>query len=59
MNQKYGIIFALVGSIVLLSLNQVYGQENEVIVTIVKGSADAGSGENKYDGEKHLSQECD
>jgi nitrite reductase (NO-forming) len=24
-----------------------------VIVTIVKGSADAGSGENKYDGESH------
>ena len=30
-----------------------YGQENEVIVTIVKGSADGGSGENKYDGESH------
>jgi hypothetical protein len=41
MNQKYGIIFALVvGSIVLLSLNQVYGQGNEVIITIVKGSAE-------------------
>lgn len=49
------IIFGLlVGSIVLLSLNQVYGQENEEIVTIVKGSADAGSGENKYVGEKHI-----
>ena len=55
MKQKYGIIFALVvGSIVLLSLNQVYGQENEVIVTIMKGSADAGSGENKYEGEAHV-----
>jgi len=53
MKQKYGMIFSLVGSIVLLSLNQVYGQENEVIVTIVEGSADAGSGENKYDGESH------
>jgi plastocyanin len=56
LKQKFSIIFALVvGSIVLLSLNQVYAQENgnEVIVTIVKGSADAGSGENKYDGEKH------
>jgi len=54
MKQKFSIIFALVVSMmVLLSLNQVYGQENEVIVTIVKGSADAGSGENKYDGEKH------
>ena len=55
MKQKYGIIFALVvGSIVLLSLNQVYGQENEVIVTIMEGSADAGSGENKYEGEAHV-----
>jgi len=26
----------------------VYGQENEVNVTIVKGSGEAGSGENKY-----------
>jgi len=47
--QKFAIIFALVvGSIVLLSLNHVYGQENEVNVTIVKGSGEAGSGENKY-----------
>jgi plastocyanin len=38
----------VVGSIVLLSLNQVYGQGNEVTVTIVAGSADAGSGENRY-----------
>ena len=55
MKQKYGIIFALVvGSIVLLSLNQVYGQENEVIVTIMEGSADAGSGKNKHEGEAHV-----
>jgi plastocyanin len=31
----------------------VYGQENEVTITIVQGSADAGSGENKYEGEAH------
>ena len=49
MKEKFSIISALVvSSIVLVLLNQVYGQENEVIVTIVKGSADAGSGENKY-----------
>lgn len=50
------ILASIVGSIVLLSLNQVYGQENEneVIVTIVEGSADAGSGENKYEGEAHV-----
>lgn len=55
MEQKFSLIFALVvGSMVLVSLNQVYGQENEVIVTIMKGSADAGSGESKYDGEKHI-----
>ena len=54
MEQKFSLIFALVvGSMVLVSLNQVYGQENEVIVTIMKGSADVGSGESKYDGEKH------
>jgi plastocyanin len=54
MEQKFSLIFALVvGSMVLLSLNQVYGQENEVSVTIMKGSADAGSGENKYEGEAH------
>jgi plastocyanin len=54
MNQEFSIIFPLVvGSMVLLSLNQVYGQENELIVTITKGSADAGSGENKYEGEEH------
>ena len=54
MRQKFSIIFAsVVGSIVLLSLNQVYGQENEVTVTIMQGSGDAGSGENKYDGEAH------
>ncbi|HXV88995.1 MAG TPA: plastocyanin/azurin family copper-binding protein [Nitrososphaeraceae archaeon] len=50
---KFSMIFALVGSMVLLSLNQVYGQENEVIVTIMQGSADAGSCENKYQGEAH------
>ena len=34
MEQKHGVIVGLVvGSILLLSLNQVYGQENEVIVT--------------------------
>ena len=45
MKEKFSIISALVvSSIVLMSLKQVYGQENEVIVTIVKGSADAGSG---------------
>lgn len=39
MEQKYDIIVGLVmGSIVLLSLNQVYGQENEVIVTITDGA---------------------
>ena len=49
MKEKFSIISALVvSSIVLVSLNQVYGQENQVIVTIMKGSADAGSGENKY-----------
>jgi plastocyanin len=54
MEQKFSLIFALVvDSMVLLSLNQVYGQENEVSVTIMKGSADAGSGENKYEGEAH------
>ena len=54
MNQKFNVIFALViGVIGLLSLNQVYGQENEVIVTIVQGSAGTGSGENKYEGEAH------
>ena len=54
MKQKLWIMFAsAVGSMVLLSLNQVYGQENEVTVTIMSGSADAGSGENKYEGEAH------
>ena len=49
MKEKFSIISALVvSSIVLVSLNQVYGQENQVIVIIMKGSADAGSGENKY-----------
>ena len=37
MKEKFSIISALVvSSIVLVLLNQVYGQENEVIVTIVK-----------------------
>ncbi|HZA68059.1 MAG TPA: hypothetical protein VE548_00035 [Nitrososphaeraceae archaeon] len=54
MKREYSIIFALVVcSIVLLSVKQVYAQENEVIVTIMEGSADAASGENKYSGEAH------
>ena len=54
MKLEYSVIFALVVcSIVLLSVKQAYGQENEVIVTIMEGSADAGSGENKYNGEAH------
>ena len=48
------ILVSIVGAIVLLSLNQVYGQENEVIVTIMEGSADVGLGENKYEGEAHV-----
>jgi plastocyanin len=52
---RFSMIFALVvGSIVLLSLNQVYGQGSEVTVTIVQGSAEAGSGENKYEGQAHI-----
>ena len=54
MIQKISVLFALVLTLIaVLSIGQVYGQENEVIVTIMAGSANAGSGENKYDGQAH------
>jgi len=51
-------VFAAVVAVFMLlyaSTSYAYGQEqgNEVTVTIVQGSADAGSGENKYSGEAH------
>ena len=49
----FTVISIVIGLTIFTAWQIVYGQENEVIVTIVKGSADAGSGENKYDGEKH------
>ena len=49
----FTVLSIVIGLSIYTARQIAYGQENEVIVTIVKGSADAGSGENKYDGEKH------
>jgi plastocyanin len=50
-------VFLIVSFASLMTGNLIFqptfGQENEVIVTIVRGSANADSGENKYNGEKH------
>jgi hypothetical protein len=48
-------VLIIAGIVAYQFVNQVYAQENgnEVTVTIVQGSADAGSGENKYSGQAH------
>ena len=50
----YGLIAVVFLIVMSIYSPSIFGQENEVIVTIMQGSADAGSGENKYEGEAHV-----
>lgn len=50
----YGLIAVVFLIVMSIYSPSIFGQEKEVIVTIMQGSADAGSGENKYEGEAHV-----
>ena len=50
----YGLIAVVFLIVMTIYSPSIFGQEKEVIVTIMQGSADAGSGENKYEGEAHV-----